>query len=391
MPVKSRTTVQTIVVASAAMIATSALGAVRLVPQNYRTIQEAVNAAANGDIVLVADGIYTGDGNRNIELLGKAITVRSLNGAASTTIDAGASESTYFIGFNLHHNETNATVIEGFTIRGGHAFNGAGMHLQGSSPTIRHCTFTDNQADCWGAGLYFDGDASPLIADCVFDSNISADDGGAIFGLSGSPVITNTRMTNNVGTVTGGAITIFGSGTPKLINSTLVGNSAFFGSAIYSNNLQVTNSIISGNTGGSAQIYDGGGQWTLDVRHTLVQGGYPGPGNINATPTFVDVAGGDFHLKANSAGIDDGDPMTFVPQGTLDLDGDPRSFGSAIDMGFDEFRKAGDATGDHFVDINDLLMVINTWGPCSWSTADFNGDFRVDIDDLLRVINGWGA
>jgi hypothetical protein len=36
-------------------------------------------------------------------------------------------------------------------------------------------------------------------------------------------------------------------------------------------------------------------------------------------------------------------------------------------------------------------MVINTWGPCSWSTADFNGDFRVDIDDLLRVINGWGA
>jgi predicted outer membrane repeat protein len=376
---------------STLLLAASSHGAVRHVPSQDRTIQAAVNAAANGDLILVAAGFYTGQGNRNIELLGKAITVRSESGPESTIIDAGGSQSAYAVAFNLHHGESNATVIEGFTIRGGYAFNGAGMHLQGSSPTIRNCVFTANQADCWGAGLYFDGNASPLIADCVFDSNISSDDGGAIFGLSGSPVITNTRMTNNVGTVTGGAITIFGGGTPKLINSTVVGNSAFFGAAIYSNNLQVTNSIIWGNTGGESQIYDGGGQWTLDVRHSLVQGGYAGAGNIDAAPTFVDAANGDFHLKSGSAGIDAGDPATVTPQGTLDLDGDPRSFGSAIDMGIDEFRRSGDADGDHVVDINDLLMVINTWGPCSWSTADFNGDFRVDIDDLLRVINGWGA
>jgi hypothetical protein len=112
-------------------------------------------------------------------------------------------------------------------------------------------------------------------------------------------------------------------------------------------------------------------------------------GNIDATPTFVDAAGGNFHLLAGSAGIDGGDPTTFTPQGMLDLDGDPRSFGTAIDMGIDEFRKAGDADGVHLVDINDLLLVINTWGPCSWSTADFNGDFRVVIDACC-VINGWG-
>jgi hypothetical protein len=79
-----------------------------------------------------------------------------------------------------------------------------------------------------------------------------------------------------------------------------------------------------------------------------------------------------------------------VPLGTLDPDGDPRSFGSAIDMGIDEFRKNGDANGDHMVNVGDLLFVIGAWGPCTWSTADLNGDFSVNVVDLLTVIGGWG-
>ena len=47
---------------------------------DFSTIQEAIDAAVDGDAVLVAPGTYTGDGNRDIDFKGKAITVRSENG-----------------------------------------------------------------------------------------------------------------------------------------------------------------------------------------------------------------------------------------------------------------------------------------------------------------------
>ena len=56
---------------------------------------------------------------------------------------------------------------------------------------------------------------------------------------------------------------------------------------------------------------------------------------------------------------------------------------------------AGDVTGDHAVNVNDLLAVINSWGPCpappALCPADITHDGVVNIDDLLAVINSWGA
>jgi serine protease len=381
------TTNKLCMLAAALSMAASSHGAVRLVPQNYSTIQAGINAAMAGDIVLVADGVYSGAGNRDISLMGKAITLQSLNGPQATIIDVQGTPQVWHTAFNLHMQETPAARIQGFTIKNGYTFDGAAIHMMNSSPTITNCVFMDNHAVCWGAAMYFDN-CNSSISDCVFKDNVCDADGGAVFGFNGAPTFTNCLFASNTAANSAGAILTWGSAAPKLINSTVVGNSAPWGSAVYSNNLKISNSIIWGNSGAQQQIATPSGN-TLSVKYSIVQGGFAGIGNLNAEPQFVDAAGGDFHLAQGSPGIDIGDPALKPNPGEIDLDGDPRVFGSAVDMGIDEFRKSGDVDGDHAVNVNDLLQVIAQWGPCSWSTADLNGDFSVNVNDLILVIAGW--
>lgn len=85
----------------------------------YPTIQAAVQAAQPGDTIELADGIFAGDGNRDVDLLGKAITIRSQSGdAASCVIDAeGNVEDTHRC-FILASGEGPATVLRDLTITG---------------------------------------------------------------------------------------------------------------------------------------------------------------------------------------------------------------------------------------------------------------------------------
>ena len=80
---------------------------------DYPTIQAAINNANEGDEVVCADGIYTGVGNRGIDFLGKAITVRSENGPGSCIIDCSSLGN----GFRFDTYEEASSVVEGFTIR----------------------------------------------------------------------------------------------------------------------------------------------------------------------------------------------------------------------------------------------------------------------------------
>ncbi len=103
------------------------------VPVPYATIQAAIDAAVNDDTVLVADGTYTGAGNRDLDFGGRAITVRSENGAVPCIIDIQGNAGDPHRAFHFHSGETAASVVEGFTIKKGLMNRGVAVLCEANS------------------------------------------------------------------------------------------------------------------------------------------------------------------------------------------------------------------------------------------------------------------
>jgi hypothetical protein len=83
---------------------------------DYLTIQEGIDAAQDGDTVLVADGAYQGVGNYDLDFLGKAIMVRSANGASRCVIECNE----LGLGFYFRTDESSDAIVQGFTVADGH-------------------------------------------------------------------------------------------------------------------------------------------------------------------------------------------------------------------------------------------------------------------------------
>ena len=322
-------------------------GAVLHVPADHPTIQAAIDAAAPGDTVLVADGVWRGPGNRDLRFGGKAITVRSAGGPEACIIDCEATPAVPFRGFVFDGAEARDSVLQGFTITRGATlpgaiddlFNGGGILIQSSSPTIRGCRFVANQAGCWGGALYV-GDtgqvgarpASPLIENCMFASNAADDEGGGFFtwgfGLGSKTTIRNSVFIGNVAGTGGGGVTSFGGTELLLDHVTIVANLAPNGSNALVGDAVITNSILWSESGSGLLIWR-----ENDISYSIVRGGAPGVGNLDADPLF---ANDGYHLTRFSPAIDAGRPDHTGFRGQRDVDGEERRLGIWTDIGADE-------------------------------------------------------
>jgi hypothetical protein len=204
----------------------------------FCSIQSAIMDAADGDEIIVAAGTYF----ETVNLVGKAVTLRSSAGPQDTVIDAQGN-GTVVIG-------AGAAVLDGFTITGGWADNGGGMLNSSGSPTVVDCRFVNNSAvlggalygdagtatlvDCCfitnvatsGGALRFDG-GEVVIEGCTFIGNFADFNGGAILGLHAAVALTDCILSGNEADV-GGAIDAI-AGTLRLVGCRLVGNQATAG------------------------------------------------------------------------------------------------------------------------------------------------------------------
>jgi len=191
------------------------------VPGDQPNIQSGIDAAVDGDTVLLADGIYSGAGNYNINFSGKAITVASVNGPGNCIVDCQQQGQ----GFWFYNGETETSVLDGLTIRNGYATGDGGGVAASGSPTISNCTFTGNSASRSGGAV---SSRSSSFTNCTFTGN-SATDGGAVSSRSSSFV--NCTFTGNSASRSGGAVC---SPSSSFTNCTFTGNSATkFGGAVW--------------------------------------------------------------------------------------------------------------------------------------------------------------
>lgn len=209
------------------------------VPGQYPTIQQAIDAAVNGDTILVASGTYA----ENISFKGKAIHVKG-SSYLDTVIDGGQNNSVV----TLNQGETNSSILENFKITNGIGRLYGGLRKGGgiysdspSNPKIMNVHITGNQAD-QGGGIYFGMHTVTRIFTSIIDNNISVQNGGGIYCFERShPIISNSWISNN------------SAGSPSSQNAS--GGGIYCG---YNSDLMIIGNYISGNTAFGG-LYGGGG------------------------------------------------------------------------------------------------------------------------------------
>ena len=178
-----------------------ASAAILRVPSEYPTIQSAINAASDRDVIIVAPGNYVERINYN----GKDVSVVSAKGPDVTTIEGPAIGQGSLVTFR--NGESGAAVLDGFTLTGGsgtflgHAAYGGAIVCINATPTIVGNRFVDNQNDSlvMGAGIYcLDTGAAPYVESCVFEGNEARFSGGAVAARFGASItLVDCRFEDN--------------------------------------------------------------------------------------------------------------------------------------------------------------------------------------------------
>ena len=339
------------------LIATSGYAATYVVTPDgtgdFATIQDAVDGVVDGDTILLADGTYTGIGNRDVDYSGRAITIKSQSGnREACIIDCEGGLLSQHRAFLFISGETVDAVLEGLTITGGFwrvdlsAAGGAIQITSGSTPTVRDCRFVGNESEFSGGAINIDN-AGLVIIDSEFSDNETQHWGGGIAGWNQSTAtidgclfvnnrarewghamtfhnqcdVTFTRSTAYDHANVGSEVLVFSEGTTALVSeSTIAHNPGGAIAGVFANvHITIENTIIAFNFPyvsvflpdvtttaeiTCTDIYGNWKNWEDDIADQLGI-----RGNFEQDPMFCCADYGDLSLQPESPCLPGQNPM----------------------------------------------------------------------------------
>jgi hypothetical protein len=415
----------------------------RRVPQDYATIQGAIDASFAGDVVEVGPGTYA----EGLNFGGRAITVRSTGGAAVTIVDPVSGRC-----FTANGQKGPAARLEGFTLRGGSAARGGGVYIESSSPVIVDCVITGNSATASdsGGGVYV-ASGNPKLVRCTVSLNTGNYAGGGVLVASGSLVLEDCAVIGNsllyAYDSRGGGI--YAEGPVTVSGGEVRGNTAGIGGGVFGGGLTMSGCVVSDNqatygggggiasasltiTGGSVSgntsVGDGGGLSNVSgqVSGCAIVGNASGgsgggvwsQGSLTLSSCVLELNdaggyGGAWYKAGGTASLQNSQVRNnsattvggvWVQSGGLSVLGTlfcgngVNINGSWSNLGGNELNGQcapfcfGDANGDTYVDAEDIAEVLADWGGCTDADcySDFDGDGVVGAADLTYVLSQWG-
>jgi hypothetical protein len=351
------------------LLAMTAPAATIHVPADQPTIQQAINAASNGDLILVSPGTYL----ERINYQNKIITIQSTGGPEQTIIDGNNAGTVVTFGFGT----TAQSVLTGFTIQHGSASFGAGVSVSGS-PTISRNIFRDNAQGAGGSGAAIDGNSSsPFIEGNTFLANTC--DGQFASGVVSFANTSSPRIINNIfrqNPCRAINMTLPEGNHPVIANNTIVqNNGGILVDARVPTSTQIyANNILIGNTVGLLVDFLSPGHeptWTnnLVFNNTTNYSGIADQtglnGNISSDPRFVPTPN-NFQLQPDSPAID---------AGTLSVPGLP-----ATDFGGRRRVVNGDGSDGALPDIGAY-----EFGPPPVTLGNISTRLRVETGDNVLI------
>jgi hypothetical protein len=193
------------------------------VPQDYGTIQQAVNAAQSGDEIIVSPGLYY----ENVDFLDKNICLRSLhpldaNCVAQTVIDGNGLDSC----IKIISGQDPTTAVAGLKLQNGNGEFGGGIHVDNSSgPVLMFNYITQNFAERYGGGIDSRDYCYSYIVNNTISNNYADDCGGGVHnGRWSTCTIENNKILNNTSRLNGGGIYNYNNTNIKIIGNLIADN-----------------------------------------------------------------------------------------------------------------------------------------------------------------------
>ena len=248
MPVKSTSLVVPLLLAFLLASPISIHAEILNVPDDYETIQSAIDAAEDVDTVLVSPGEYV----ENINYNGKCLAVGSLflinddDVYVEKVIINGDSRASVVSIIDV---EGGSCTLAGVTIKNGWSdIYGGGVYCRGSTLLISNCVIIENAA-IYGGGICFDDSSIASLVSCIVEDNF-AHVGGGIAILDESHVsISNCTLNLNSGLQDVGGIRVIDSST-RIEDSIIKNSTADWSTCAITttrSNLELNRCVITGN------------------------------------------------------------------------------------------------------------------------------------------------